>query len=388
MQFKLQRHISCGLLAHMFFLCLITFGAQSADVDFQELRKVYSKPSSEWPKADIDEGIDAIEIGLLPEVSFPKDNPYSKAKAKLGERLFHDGQLSRSGQIACASCHDSDLGWGDGRQNSFGHNRQRGKRNAPTIENIAFVEPLFWDGRAKTVEQQALMPIQDPIEMNFTLEELETRLNADQEYKAEFKQVFNQEFVSSENIAKALATYQRTITSRLSDFDRFLMASEQKSERMKDYYRSRLSDQALWGMHLFRTKARCMNCHFGPTFSDNKFHNIGLTYYKREYEDLGLYNVTKNNQDTGKFKTPGLRGVFNTKPWMHNGLFSDMTGILNIYNAGGVPIAKDPNDPMSPETSRILKPLQLSQQEIQAIVAFLHSITAVPAGGPAPEFLN
>ena len=358
------------------------------DINIDNLREQYSQPAHLWPKPTLDEGVEHVEIGLIPIPTFPQANPFSKEKVLLGEKLFHDPRLSRSGQIACASCHDRDLGWADGRAVSFGHDRLKGRRNAPSIENSAFWQTLFWDGRAASLEEQALMPILDPVEMNFSIEELEQRLNQNEAYKAEFKKVFNADKVKATDIAKALATYQRTIMSRSSDFDYFLQSSKQKNEKAKLSFSKKLSDQALLGLHLFRTKARCMNCHSGPLFSDNKFHNLGLTWYKRELEDLGRFKVTKQADHVGKFKTPSLRGVMNTKPWMHNGSFANMEGILNVYNAGGFKFTKDPNDEMSPVTSKLLKPLNLNYEEMKALEAFLHSITASPARGPHHNFYD
>jgi len=368
------------------FMLLGSFTVYGSEVD--KLRELYSKPSQFWPEANIEKGVEFRELAVLPEVSFPEHNPFFKSKMKLGEKLFNDGRLSRSNQIACASCHDGDLGWGDGRRSSFGHNRQKGSRNAPTIENVAFNDNFFWDGRAATLEQQALMPIQDPLEMNFTLPELEARLNQLPEYKEAFEQVFGDNKITAARIGKALATYQRTIVSRRSDFDRLLTANQQKTDRLKKLYRNAMSDQAILGLHLFRTKARCINCHNGPTFSDQKFHNIGLTYYKRKHQDLGLYNTTHKEDDVGKFKTPSLRGVMNTKPWMHNGLFDDMVGILRLYNVGGIQTKKKPDDPLSPETSHILQPLSLNKQEIDALAEFLQAITAAPAVGPKTSIIS
>lgn len=367
---------------------LITSSWQTAAVDFNELRKVYSQPSITWPKAQIEESVKVKEIGLLPAITFPKNNPYSKEKLTLGEMLFHDGKLSRSKQIACASCHDNELGWSDGKQTSFGHDRQRGHRNAPTIENVAFSKSFFWDGRAETLEQQALMPIQDPKEMNFSLPELIGRLAEIKTYRIAFEAAFGDDAITAKRIGYALATYQRTIRSRLSDFDRFLSASTQKNEMLKVRYRQSMSNKAIWGLHLFRTKAQCLNCHNGPTFSDQQFHNVGLTYYKRTLQDLGRYNVTKNTDDVGKFKTPSLRGVMNSKPWMHNGVFSDMTGLLHFYNAGGIKFERDDKDKLSPQTSPLLKPLSLTKEEIEALSAFLESITAPPAIGSSAAFIQ
>ncbi|WP_089368987.1 cytochrome-c peroxidase [Pseudoalteromonas nigrifaciens] len=356
-------------------------------IDFTQLREQYLKPQAQWPKPNLDADITHAEITLLPEVTFPKNNPFSAAKMRLGEQLFNDPKLSRSGQVACASCHDRDLGWADGRKLSFGHDRLNGKRNAPSIENAAFWQSLFWDGRAQTLEQQSLMPVEDPVEMNFTIAELEARINQDQAYQKKFNQVFGQSEITATRIAQALATYQRTIVSRNSAFDYFVKAGETQDKKLKQQLQQKLSDQALWGLHLFRTKARCINCHSGALFSDNKFHNLGLTYYKRKREDLGRYNVTKNPDDIGKFKTPSLRNVMNSKPWMHNGVFPSIAGVLNIYNAGGFVFNKDPNDPLSPQTSKILLPLSLTSKEKKALEAFLHSITSAPAAGPHKTFI-
>ena len=350
----------------------------------QELRAAYSKPPSQWPSPNIDASVEFKELGLLPPIPYPEAQPHNQAIYNLGYRLFHDGTLSASGQIACASCHDPDLGWADGRRVSFGHNRQAGMRNAPTIENAGFLSYLFWDGRATSLEQQALMPIQDPKEMHSSLPELITRLTKNNQYKRWFNESFGSEEITVERIAKALATFQRKIVSRRSNFDYFLLSQQQTDPKIKAVYNQRMSDKAIWGLHLFRTKARCINCHNGPLFTDGKFHNLGLTWYGRKYQDLGRYNITNNPSDVGKFKTPGLRGVMNTKPWMHNGLFADMTGIINIYNAGGVPVKKDPNDPLSPVTSPLLQPLSLTADEIDALIAFLQSITAPPARAVEP----
>ncbi|KZN55196.1 hypothetical protein N474_15945 [Pseudoalteromonas luteoviolacea CPMOR-2] len=364
------------------FFILFSFSYTAlAEVDLKALRSTYSQAPKAWPKPELSAGVAHREIGLLSDPVHPPSNPFSKTKAELGRRLFFDPKLSRSGQIACASCHDRDLGWADGRTVSFGHNRRAGKRNAPSVENAAFWHTLFWDGRAQSLEQQALMPIQDPLEMNMTLPELVARLNADPSYQTAFKQVFGMKTISAKQVAKALATYQRTIVSRRSDFDYFLLARTQSNPRIQQAYNQKLSDQALWGLHLFRTKARCMNCHNGPLFSDNGFHNIGLTYYKREYEDLGRYLVTGKASDVGKFKTPSLRGVMNSKPWMHNGLLADMEGVMAVYNAGGFRFQGDSADPLAPVTSPLLQPLSLSQAEQQALVAFMEALTPYPSGG-------
>jgi cytochrome c peroxidase len=376
------------LLSGIILLFSFSVSIHANEIDIAELRAMYIKAPKFWPKPSLDVGVEHRELGLLGEVYFPKNNAFTSQKMNLGQILFNDARLSRSNQIACASCHDPDLAWADGRKKSFGHNRQQGKRNAPSIENSGYSKHFFWDGRASTLELQALMPIQDPLEMNFTLPELEERLGKIPEYKTAFKAAFGDTKVTVERIGKALATFQRTITSRKSDFDFFMLASKQISKRTKAIYQNKLSDSSLLGLHLFRTKARCMNCHSGPMLTDQKFHNIGLTFYKRKNQDLGRYNVTLDPKDVGKFKTPSLRGVMNGKPWMHNGLFVDMEGIINLYNAGGGFTKADINDPLSPRVSEHLKPLALTKKEISALMVFLDSITTRPSRGPARVFVN
>ena len=359
--------------------------------DFSQLRQHYLKSPSQWPKPTLDDGVKFQELGLLSLPTFPSHNPLTRDKVALGKKLFFDPQLSRSKQIACASCHDSDLGWGDGRQFSFGHDRKMGNRNAPPIENSGYYHQLFWDGRASSLEEQAVMPITNPVEMNFTLKELVIRLNADPDYPTLFKQVFshtNNKTINANNIAKAIATYERTIVSRLSSFDRFLLSPSQTHPRRKLIFNRQFSDKALWGLHLYRTKARCLNCHSGSLMSDNEFHNIGLTYYQRSYEDLGRYLATQNKEDIGKFKTPSLRGVMNNKPWMHNGLFSNMRGIISLYNIGGPRNTYDASDTMAPKQSSLLKPLNLNTAEANALLEFLESITAPPAKDSATWIMS
>lgn len=166
-------------------------------------------------------------------------------------------------------------------------------------------------------------PIEAHNEMAMNLKELPAKLNGIKAYKELVKKAYGTDKITFDHVAKALASFQRTLTSRRSRFDRFL-----------DGEYKQLNDKELEGLHLFRTKARCINCHNGQYFTDESFHNIGLTYYKRKYEDLGRYNVTKDPNDVGKFRTPSLRDVMNTSPWMHNGLFDNITGLLNVYNSG------------------------------------------------------
>lgn len=366
------------------FIVLVSLRNYQSDPEYYtiaELRALYSSgnPKS-WPRATIDSAVVGFqEIGVLPEMVFPSDNPYTEAKRELGKLLFYDPRLSASGQIACATCHDPQLGWGDGKKVSHGHNRQAGVRNSKSIINIGYAKKMFWDGRATTLEEQIRFPIEDPREMNTHMDSIVKKLNAISGYRQLFAEAFGNPTITKDNILKAIATFERTIVSRKSKFDKFISGDS------KQY-----SDQEVLGLHLFRTKARCMNCHNSPYFSDDQFHNAGLTYYGRKYEDLGLYNITKKPEDVGKFRTPSLREVGRTAPYMHNGLFPHIRGVLNMYNVGMPNHGPKPaniKDPLYPTNSELLQPLNLNEEELQALEAFLMSITSVIYHEPEPEQL-
>jgi cytochrome c peroxidase len=333
-----------------------------------ELRGTYSNTAQEWPAPNIDEEVRAhfAEIGLLPLVEYPTNNPYSDAKAELGKKLFFDPRLSGSGQISCASCHDPDLAFADGRTVSFGHERKSLKRNSPSILNTAFNRTLFWDGRADSLEQQASDVVNNADEMHASAQIVREQLGKIRIYTNEFAAAFGIGEVTLARAAQAIATFERTITSRGNSFDSFLRGDT-----------NALSDEALRGLHLFRTEARCINCHNGPNFTDGRFHNEGLTYYGRKYEDLGRYETTKDPRDIGKFKTPSLRNIARTAPYMHNGLF-DLDGVLNMYNAGMPTVRRKPeqqNDPRFPVKSPLLQSLGLNRQDLADLKAFLESLT-------------
>lgn len=344
-----------------------------------ELKKLYSSGDhSKWPKPTIDSTVvDFEDLGVLPNVVFPEDNPYSLEKRELGKILFFDPRLSGSQQISCASCHDPELGWGDGKRVSNGHDRAPGTRNSKPIINVAFSKIFFWDGRAATLEEQAKFPIADVKEMNNHMDIAVKNIQKLEGYKKFFKSAYGDEKVTEEKILKAIATFERTIVSRKSRFDKFIEGDS-----------TQLSDKEVNGLHLFRTKARCLNCHNSSYFSDNQFHNVGLTYYKRKYEDLGRYYVTKDPEDVGKFRTPSLREITHTGPYMHNGLFPQLRGVLNLYNAGMPnikPKGDQVNDKLFPVTSPLLKKLNLTEQELQDLEAFLKSISSGIYREPAPE---
>lgn len=341
------------------------------------LREVYSRPSALWPAPHVDSNIKWEELAPLP------DNPFIGGEldphAELGKRLFFDPRLSVSGQISCGSCHDPEFGWSNGRTVSVGHDHQVGQRNASSLLNVwAMEEVLFWDGSVSSLEEQVFSPIANPVEMHQDTERLPEKIQEIKGYVTRFEEVFGDTAVTLPRIAAALAAFERTIRSKKSRFDLFM-----------EGHHDVLSDDALLGLHLFRTKARCMNCHYGTFFTDFDFHNLGLHYYGRgKYEDWGRYHVTKDPEDIGKFKTPSLRDVTFTGPWMHNGLMWTLDGVINLYDHGGSrpkPREHVKDDPNFPETSDLLKPLNLTAKEKQALIAFLESISSVPYRMPRPD---
>lgn len=365
-------YIALGLLVAS-FTTQLTKSIFDDKETIEKLRKTYSSGDiSQWEKPELDEEViaDFQDIGVLPKMIFPENNPYSEAKKELGKMLFFDPRLSKSKQISCASCHDPELAWGDGRTISYGHNRQTGKRNSPSLLNIGYHSVFFWDGRAASLENQALGPITDPVEMAATETISIKNIKKIKGYKPYFREAFGDEKITIERILKAIATYERTITSKKSKFDSFI-------EGKSDIF----TDEEVIGLHLFRTKARCINCHNTPLFSNQKFHNVGLSYYGRTFEDLGKYNITHKKEDVGKFKTPSLREIGRTAPYMHNGLMPNLEGIIEMYNAGMPrvkPKENQKNDSLFPITDPLLKKLNLTKKEQNALKAFLLTLSSSP----------
>lgn len=287
----------------------------------------------------------------LPAVTHPKDNPPSAAKISLGKQLYFDKRLSRDDTISCASCHNPEKGWSNGEQFATGVGGKKGGRNSPTIINTAYNRFQFWDGREPTLEAQALGPIQNPIEMNMTLKELIPKLNKIAGYKKQFQAVFKTD-VTSEGIAKAIASYERTVLSGDAPYDRF-KAGDKKA----------LSESAQRGMKLFFGKAHCSACHAGPNFTDNGFHNIGIGIGKDgKATDKGRFTVSNLPEDIGSFKTPTLREIAKTAPYMHDGSLKTLEEVVAHYNKGGVK-----NDQLDEE----IFPLNLTKQEAADVVTFM-----------------
>lgn len=295
-------------------------------------------------------------LGLDEYFFVPEDNPLTPEKIELGRRLFFDKLLSADRTISCASCHKPELAFTDGLVVPVGVGHRQGTRNAPALINRAYGKSFFWDGRAETLENQALQPIQNPVEMNLTLDELTGRLKTDTAYAAEFQRVFG-DGITSTNVARALASFIRTLRSGDSPFDKF-----QNGEQ------AALSPEARRGLELFRGKANCVACHVGPNFTDEQFHNTGISWGKG---DLGRYHVTGKEADRGAFKTPSLREVARTAPYMHDGSLATLEAVIEFYNRGGN---------KNPHLDEEIRPLKLSPQERQDLISFLRTLSNIAPG--------
>ncbi len=343
------------------------YAESNAGPSVESLREMYSLPPDQWPAAVVDPSVEPVELGPLPEVEHPADNQPTDERIELGRMLFYDPRLSTSNQIACVSCHDPDLGWADGRTVSFGHRRIELKRNAPTAQYAGHWDVLFWDGRSDSLEDLTIKVITNENELRSNPDEIYAKINAIPEYRQRFKDAYDADEVTIDLVAKAVANFMRSNNGGRSPFDAFLRGRT-----------NALSDEAVRGLHVYRTQAGCMNCHSGPLFSDNLLHNTGLTLYGRPEQDLGQYNVTQQPEDVGKFKTPTLRNIANTRPFMHHGLFGDLHVVVRAYD-GGMPKLrrrKDQlDDPLFPTKSPLVKPLDLTAQQVDDLVAFLEALS-------------
>ncbi|MFB3076310.1 MAG: cytochrome-c peroxidase, partial [Candidatus Methylomirabilales bacterium] len=245
-----------------------------------------------------------IPLGLDLYMPVPEDNPLTSEKVELGRKLFSDPILSRDKSLSCAGCHDPERAFTDGRPVSEGVFGRKGTRHVPTLINRGYGNSFFWDGRVSTLEEQVLQPIQHPKEMDMTLEEVVARLKRDSDYRQRFREAFGTE-INSEGLAKALASYVRTIFSGDSSFDRYLNGE-----------RDALSEREREGLRIFRGKGNCTVCHVGPNFTDERFHNTGIAWRDGELLDPGRSEVTGKTEDQGAFKTPTLREIARTAPYI------------------------------------------------------------------------
>ncbi|MBV8836493.1 MAG: c-type cytochrome [Alphaproteobacteria bacterium] len=285
-------------------------------------------------------------------IPFPKDNPYTTEKAALGKKLYFDTRLSAANLLSCASCHSPAYGWGDGQPRGVGHGMKQLGRRSPSIVNAAFGEVFMWDGRFASLEQQALGPIQADAEMNLPVDQLLGRLKGIPAYAPLFEAAFPSEGITPANIAKAIATYERTVVSGRAPFDAWIEGDE-----------SAIDESAKRGFALFNGKAACMNCHSGWTFTDDSFHDIGMPD-----KDIGrgkqIPNIIKMQQ---AFKTPGLREITRRGPYMHDGSVATLEAVMEHYDRGGID---------RPSRSALMKPLGLTAQEKADLVAFMQTLTS------------
>jgi cytochrome c peroxidase len=289
-----------------------------------------------------------IPLGLKP-MKIPSDNPLTQEKIDLGKQLYFDPRLSSDNTVSCASCHDPKQGWSNGARFATGVGGQKGGRSAPTIINAGYQYFQFWDGRAAHVEGQALGPIQNPVEMNMPLDKLVEKLNAIPGYREQFLAVFGTD-ANAENIAKAIGAFERTVLSGNSPYDRYQAGDE-----------NALSDAAKRGMEVFFNAAHCSACHAGANFTDGGFHNIGVGI-DDENPDLGRYAISKLGGARGAFKTPTLREIARTAPYMHDGRFATLEEVIEYYDKGGTP---------NPQLDEEIYPLNLTDRQKADLAVFL-----------------
>ena len=292
-------------------------------------------------------------LGLDEFLPVPESNPLTARKVALGERLFFDPLLARDRSLSCASCHRPEHAFSDTSAVSVGVGGRRGRRNAPTLLNRAYGSALFWDGRAATLEDQVLHPISDSLELALPLDEMIARLRSDRSYQAAFRRTFGAA-ATAEGVAHALASYLRTLRSGDAPLDRWRAGDT-----------AALSPPAQRGLALFQGKANCTACHAGPNFSDEQFHNTGVAWRGGALTDSGRYVVTRDPRDLGAFKTPTLREVACTAPYMHDGSLRTLEDVVEFYDRGGH---------ANPHLDAELRPLRLDADEKRSLVALLRAL--------------
>ncbi|MBI1760999.1 MAG: c-type cytochrome [Acidobacteria bacterium] len=334
------------------------------------------------PREDVAAAV-AQPIGAPVEINAPRGLPPLPAEQRptadavaLGRRLFHDPQLSGDNTVSCASCHRPDLHFTDGLSVAAGVGKQRGPRNTPTVLNAAYQPAQFWDGRAASLEEQAGGPIANPKEMNMPHADCVTKLNASADYRAEFAKVFGPGAITMPKLKLALASYERTLLSGNSPFDRYQYGSDKTA----------LNASAVRGLAVFSDKQRgnCAACHLigeqSALFTDGKFHNLGTGMNAQgELSDQGRFAHTHVEAERGAFRTPSLRNVAKTAPYMHDGSLKTLKDVLDFYIGGG-----SSNPQLDPQ----IKPLTLTAQERSDLLAFLEALTGeapTNAGPPGKE---
>jgi|TARA_B110000238_G_scaffold201213_1_gene256297 cytochrome c peroxidase len=293
----------------------------------------------------------------FPDMQIPIDNPMTQEGVELGEKLFNDPILSKDNSLSCTGCHIQINSFANTNQYNFGIDNILGFRNASAIINVGWNSSFNWDGSVSTLEDQAFEPVTNEIEMHDTWENVESKLNSDANYYLLFKQAFNIDYIDSMHIVKAIAQYERSLISVDSKYDKWRNGNEQ------------LTLSELNGYAIFNTeKGDCFHCHGTEMFMDNLFHNNGLD--AGNFSDLGLGNITNNSNDNAKFKTPTLRNVEFTGPYMHDGRFSSLEEVVDHYNSGG-----NYSTTIDPLMKKVGIGLQLTNNEKQDLVNFLKTLS-------------
>ncbi len=390
-----------------FFICLGTVGFSllscgngSKQSDSPDDSAQRGTPGS-LSLADIRRALDApgAHDSFVPDAPFgivtklktviPRDNPMTPAKIELGRQLYFDVRLSQDNTISCATCHHPDMGWADAAPVSTGIRGQKGGRSAPTVLNRILHPIQFWDGRAKSLEEQALGPIGNPIEMGFSPEEAAQKLNGIEGYKIQFERVFGKP-ADPDSIAKAIATFERTVITASAPNDWFVAAKpwvdyelteadkgnkrlmEKRDRALAGAKANPMSEAAIRGRVLFFGKAECSLCHVGENFTDELYWNLGIGMDKAKI-DKGREDFTKNEKDRGFFRTPTLRNISLTAPYMHDGSLKTLHDVVEHYNKGGTP-----NKWLSKDR---IRPLNLTTEEVEDVVQFMSQ----GLSGPLPE---
>lgn len=334
----------------------------------------------------------------LPPLPIPANNPQTQAKIELGNKLFHDKRFSIDGTVSCSNCHDDNKAFTDNLPVSVGNKGKTGTRNAPTVINAAYNKLQFWDGREPDLESQSKQPLLNPVEHGLSdYEPLLAIVRTDTDYVAAFKVVFGTsgKAVTIDHVAKAIASFERTVLSGDSAFDRYYFKGD----------KSALSEPQVRGLQVFLGQGRCVSCHViendQALFTDGKFHNIGIGINQvqqdvprlaqafldaknkganvdiavltdKKSSELGRFAVTDELSQVGAFKTPTLRDIELTAPYMHDGSLKTLNDVINHYNNGG---ASNPGDKVNPYLSGGIRPLKLDNQQVNDLVAFMKALT-------------
>ena len=305
----------------------------------------------------------------LDDVPVPENNPMTRPKVELGRMLYFEKRFSGDGKVSCATCHMPRRGFSNARQYGTGFDGRLTLRNVPTVINAAYNESQFWDGRAGSLEEQAKGPILHPSEMASSEAKIIRTLGAIPEYRQRFAEAFGSPGISLERVVRAIATFERTVLSGNSPFDRWKFGGG----------KSALSPRAIKGFKVFTSNGNCVKCHlvdeFSASFTDDKFHNIGIGMDKKPLE-IGREKITRKIKDRGKFKTPTLRHINQTAPYMHDGRFATLEEVVDFYEEGG-----HPNPHLDPD----MKPLKLTKTEKEDLIAFMGALTGDLPEIKAPE---